>query len=193
MRKFWFWSSADVPPNPADDLLAALGDTDVLGFNPPFRVALEHGNSLLGYLGVLAANEACAEQAARGARLARNYLSVELDSSGALARLGRAGRAVDVIGPHVTVPPAAVGDVPVRVLQVPSEWHPLVVGESIPEPHWPDAFVRVRKEIVRGGAPLTYVGAGLLGKTYCADVRRAGRVAVDIGSVVDTWLGLKTR
>ena len=58
---------------------------------------------------------------------------------------------------------------------------------------WPDAFARVREEIVRGGAPLTYVGAGLLGKTYCADVRRAGRVAVDIGSIVDTWVGLKTR
>ena len=193
MRKFWFWSSADVPPDPAVDLRAALGDTDVLGFNPPFRVELEHGNSLLGYLGVLAANEACAEQAGRGARFTRNYLSVELDSSGALARLGRAARAVDVIGPHAIVPPAAVGDVPVRVLQVPSEWHPLVVGMSIQEPHWPDAFARVREEIVRGGAPLTYVGAGLLGKTYCADVRRAGRVAVDIGSVVDTWVGLKTR
>jgi hypothetical protein len=193
LRYQWFWNSADVPPDPAADLRDALGDTDVLGFNPAFRVAFEYRNSLIGYLGALTANEACAEQAGRGAHLTRNYLAVELNSSGALARLGRAARAVDVIGPHTTAPPAAVGDVPVRVLRVPSEGHPLVMEASISEPHWPDAFARVREEIVRGGAPLTYVGAGLLGKTYCAEVRRAGRVAVDIGSVVDTWVGLKTR
>jgi hypothetical protein len=34
---------------------------------------------------------------------------------------------------------------------------------------------------------LFFVGAGLLGKAYCAAIKRQGGVALDIGSVFDTW------
>lgn len=40
---------------------------------------------------------------------------------------------------------------------------------------------------------LVLVGAGLLGKVIVAEARARGGIALDIGSVFDHWLGLKTR
>lgn len=37
------------------------------------------------------------------------------------------------------------------------------------------------------------IGAGILGKLYCARVRALGGVAIDLGSMMDLWAGLKTR
>jgi len=37
------------------------------------------------------------------------------------------------------------------------------------------------------------VGAGILGKLYCRRVKDLGGVAVDVGSMMDVWAGLKTR
>lgn len=40
---------------------------------------------------------------------------------------------------------------------------------------------------------LVLVGAGLLGKLIVAEARRRGGIALDLGSIFDHWLGLKTR
>lgn len=40
---------------------------------------------------------------------------------------------------------------------------------------------------------LALVGAGVLGKSYCAGVKRAGGVALDIGSLFDGWAGVGSR
>ena len=37
------------------------------------------------------------------------------------------------------------------------------------------------------------VAAGLLGKIYCNRVRELGGIAIDIGSIVDAWMGFNTR
>jgi hypothetical protein len=37
------------------------------------------------------------------------------------------------------------------------------------------------------------VAAGILGKRYCAEIRAQGGVALDLGSIVDAWLGKATR
>lgn len=37
------------------------------------------------------------------------------------------------------------------------------------------------------------VGAGILGKIYCARIKALGGVALDLGSMMDLWAGLKTR
>ncbi|HYD70453.1 hypothetical protein [Azospirillum sp.] len=37
------------------------------------------------------------------------------------------------------------------------------------------------------------VGAGILGKLYCRRIKDLGGVAVDVGSMMDVWAGLKTR
>jgi hypothetical protein len=40
---------------------------------------------------------------------------------------------------------------------------------------------------------LVLVGAGLLGKLLVTEARARGGVALDVGSIFDHWLGLKTR
>lgn len=64
--------------------------------------------------------------------------------------------------------------------------------------HWPDRFrAIVDREIpaavVGRPAVVVLVGAGVLGKLYCAEIRRLGGIAIDVGSVMDLWSGLRTR
>lgn len=60
--------------------------------------------------------------------------------------------------------------------------------------HYPDAFVDIVAQIRREQrSGLFFVGAGFLGKTYCHEVRLAGGVAIDVGSVMDVWAGVASR
>jgi hypothetical protein len=40
---------------------------------------------------------------------------------------------------------------------------------------------------------LYLVAGGLLGKLYCDRIKRSGGVAVDIGALIDGWMGTDTR
>ena len=40
---------------------------------------------------------------------------------------------------------------------------------------------------------MCHISAGMLAKIYCGVIRAAGGVAVDIGSVADTWAGVRSR
>jgi hypothetical protein len=63
-----------------------------------------------------------------------------------------------------------------------------------PEPHYPDAFERVMARIApEGPQHLFLVGAGFFGNIYCAEVKRRGGFALDIGSVFDYWAHVPTR
>ncbi|HVT30704.1 MAG TPA: hypothetical protein VHE81_22030, partial [Lacipirellulaceae bacterium] len=62
------------------------------------------------------------------------------------------------------------------------------------EAHLPDVFRKLLRNICvpyRGAVFL--VAAGLLGKIYCARIRNLGGVAIDVGSIVDAWMGQNTR
>lgn len=61
--------------------------------------------------------------------------------------------------------------------------------------HYPERFEELRRELVRFDltGTLVLVGAGALGKIYCEWVKRAGGVALDIGSVFDGWAGVPSR
>jgi hypothetical protein len=61
--------------------------------------------------------------------------------------------------------------------------------------HFPDRFTEVVEELkvaVRPGM-LFLIAAGALAKIYCAVVKEHGGVALDIGSVADTWAGVRSR
>jgi hypothetical protein len=61
--------------------------------------------------------------------------------------------------------------------------------------HYPDAYQAIAARIgarARGGE-LFLVGAGILGKSYCERVRRAGGMAIDMGSMLDVWMGIGVR
>jgi hypothetical protein len=50
---------------------------------------------------------------------------------------------------------------------------------------------RLRREAQQ--ATIWLIAAGYLGKIYCDEVREAGGIALDVGSVVDGWCGKLTR
>lgn len=63
------------------------------------------------------------------------------------------------------------------------------------ERHYPTAFDRIIADIAshdRRGQ-LVFVGAGLPGKAYCEAIRRAGGMAIDVGSLMDVWMGQGVR
>ena len=60
--------------------------------------------------------------------------------------------------------------------------------------HFPGRYLQLMSElkIPRRGA-VVLVAAGLLGKVYCGRIRGLGGVALDVGAIVDAWLGYATR
>jgi hypothetical protein len=61
--------------------------------------------------------------------------------------------------------------------------------------HYPIRFLEICQELSVEGrkGELFFVGAGLAGKVYCEFIRRAGGMAVDVGSLMDIWMGLSVR
>ena len=60
--------------------------------------------------------------------------------------------------------------------------------------HYPDAYYRLQAKLSQPhDGELFLVAGGILGKFYAATIRRHGGVALDIGSIVDAWMGHMTR
>ena len=116
-----------------------------------------------------------------------------LQWSGALAHFLRGLESVGVvscrnIGPEIA---QTFGLGSVRMYLVQGErLHP----GSISQPHWPDGFNEVmgQLEAVRPGS-VFLVGAGVLGKIYCDRIKAKGGIALDIGSILDTWANIPSR
>jgi hypothetical protein len=68
-------------------------------------------------------------------------------------------------------------------------------GHGATDPHYPEGLARLLGEIhdARVAGTVVLVGAGLLGKIVAGEARRAGGIAVDVGSLFDAWCGLRTR
>ena len=62
---------------------------------------------------------------------------------------------------------------------------------DVPTPHYPDGFNEIGEtlEVPYPGA-LFLVGAGICGKIYCHWIKERGGVAVDVGSMFDSWAGV---
>lgn len=79
-----------------------------------------------------------------------------------------------------------------------------VIGHRVPNQHsttpgeggkwFPETFDRLMDaiEVPRPGTPFI-VAAGLLAKPICARIKRLGGVGLDIGSMVDVWMGKPVR
>lgn len=85
----------------------------------------------------------------------------------------------------------------VRIHKIPSEGaYTNMIGDGADERfHYPDVFMQIRESIQsRSCAGRVFiVSAGYLGKIYCNDVKIAGGVALDLGSIADGWMGVNTR
>ena len=61
---------------------------------------------------------------------------------------------------------------------------------DIPTPHFPEGFEELRETLrVPYPGALFLVGAGVFGKIYCHWIKERGGIAVDIGSIFDSWAG----
>lgn len=74
----------------------------------------------------------------------------------------------------------------------------IIAGESsfpgrVTEPHYPDSFIEIMRSICVPKGGVFLVGAGILGKIYCEVIRQKGGIAIDIGSIFDSWLGIHSR
>ncbi|MEQ8816689.1 MAG: tetratricopeptide repeat protein [Thalassobaculum sp.] len=124
-------------------------------------------------------------------------LHVDLASWGLYERLFGSIRRVSVIGCHAALPAelaARFGLTVSRFVRIP---HERKFGEAFgygdDGDHYPDAFRRLRRDLVAEPGEVFLVAAGILGKIYCDWIRSAGGIALDIGSVVDHWCGFSTR
>jgi hypothetical protein len=63
------------------------------------------------------------------------------------------------------------------------------------EIHYPDRYQVIRESLAAMdlSGHTFLVGAGLLGKIYCAAIKRAGGIAIDIGSLIDVLVGKSAR
>lgn len=81
------------------------------------------------------------------------------------------------------LPPALEGRVAWQPIPGEHGHHPAAAGAA----HYPEVYHHTLAWIEGQAKPgrLFLVGAGLLGKLYCAAIRRRGGVAIDVGSLID--------
>ncbi len=80
---------------------------------------------------------------------------------------------------------------PVKLYQVPDKNIRQGKQKSI---HFPDMFEKICENInVEYPGMLFLVGAGLIGKGYCDIIKRKGGIALDIGALIDCWVGIYSR
>jgi hypothetical protein len=171
----------------ADGIRQATRSADVLGISTRFQMSLtpSYGMVLdaLDHYGLYSAPQL----------LTDSVVHWYLQWSGALAYLLRGLDTVHVIGCR------DLGPQIVETFGVKTVHNYLVRGEyefpgSELRPHWPDGFAEVmqRLDAVRPG-DVFLVGAGLLGKIYCDKIKTGGGVALDIGSILDSWANVPSR
>ena len=62
------------------------------------------------------------------------------------------------------------------------------------EVHYPDRYQQICHALNQDLSGHTFlVGAGLLGKMYCAKIKQSGGIAIDIGSLIDVLIGHSVR
>jgi hypothetical protein len=173
----------------------ALASADILGVSPAHR--LERDIFHRGYLAVLgrATDRAVAEHSA--ALMTHAFANIFLHRrSPFYAELLSGLDFLGCISPHPGLAARLAEHHGIATYQehiVPGEAR-LPARGPIPVPHFPDRFRQIMAEVrvPRPGA-VVLVAAGLLGKIYCQHIRGLGGIAIDVGSVVDAWMGYGTR
>jgi tetratricopeptide (TPR) repeat protein len=181
------------------DLRTAIDEADIVGipdgqwWRRELRLASTRGLPSLGAV-LLYARTVSAD------RLCHHQINQVLDRYGGLETLLNGHKnPIVVIGPHPGIDTYVrerflVHDV--RSIQVPARQADLA---SLPYSrdarcHYPVVFEEVCDAIAElPDNSICLVGAGPLGKIYCARAKAHGHIAIDLGSVLDTWIGVSAR
>ena len=132
-------------------------------------------------------------------RLCTHAAHVELYQHGYMEKIIRTAKNVSVVSCLPDLPAALKAGFDLNtasLFQIPGEHGSRkALGEAVDfGTHYPDAFERLTADLsVPHGGKLFLIAGGFLGKLYASTIRRHGGVALDIGSLVDSWMGRKTR
>ena len=64
---------------------------------------------------------------------------------------------------------------------------------TAPKKHYPKQYNQINKWLDKCKGKVVLIAAGGLGKIYCNWVKEKGGIAIDIGSVADSWMGVGSR
>lgn len=201
---FQNWFSLHVADAPHADVmmlgaesLAAYQEADILGVPSAARLAVD--NAHFGYLAFIESLFASFRTSGIDNCFADSMAHLEIHKTAPFYRDILAGLDfVGVISPH-----PGLAERLARACGVLAWAEYLIAGESrLPPgalrrdgvPHFPERFRELRHELrVPHRGAVFLVAAGLPGKIYCQWLKRLGAIAIDVGSVVDAWMGFDTR
>jgi hypothetical protein len=181
---------------PLQSMLAdSVRNADALGLpvaeNMSERALQREPYGALGYAGGLVAASALAAGVPAEMRFGVNVFQLAAARTTFFRDIVHAAKAVHLVGPWDLAEPFAqsVGLATVNHIRVPGHytWRGSKGLGQIPELY---RFVEAR--IAEAGdlsGCLLLVGAGVMGKHYCNLIKTRGGVALDIGSVFDSWAG----
>jgi hypothetical protein len=195
----------------------ALDEADVIGAPTPARVAYEYSRFVeevprlgfsRGYVGVAEILRALDTEVSSGRLRGKLFTDCDIarplyrwqswtDSLAVtLPKLLRGRSAITLVTCHDTLAPALTRSLElknVRTLRIPPERGRVQKDGHLAGDHFQDHFGRICESLKSSPGALVLVAAGFLGKHYCTVAKRAGAVAIDIGSLADYWAGVRTR
>lgn len=201
------------------DLETAIADADLVGIRPDVlgltvpddlldRPLAETGDHVREHFNLREAEKTAKDNVARRLALAHrvtmrlqetsrqefcsSWIHWEMLASGVVAELLEQAEEVVLVTTHPELGPVVAEKFGVRahVVTVPGKF----VDTGRHGAHVPARYDEIRSELT-GFAPgtLALVGAGIPGKVYCHWLKEAGCVALDVGSVLDAWIGRASR
>lgn len=89
-----------------------------------------------------------------------------------------------------------IGEVPLEVIEVPT--HTKTLGNDMfvqASQALPFVYESINEQVRAASGPgvLVLLASGSIGKIFCASAQEQGSVALDVGAMIDYWVGLKTR
>lgn len=178
-----------------------LCEADVIGI--PSLSWIEHEwmtGSLRGYSGTLNAFRAAKNASTDETKYAAQTIHFELDQHDWMSRILGGQDRVGVLSCHPGIADVIREKFGVQeVVYIPVPGEPsrrhLLGEDAVYGVHFPDRYMEIINEIEASdfeGVPFLVAG-GILGKSYALRLKRAGAIALDIGSIADKWMKKRTR
>jgi hypothetical protein len=201
--RVWFDEQLDVEASGFAAEMARIGevmrDATVVGI--PYPARIEHEFRLRSITGVSASTNILRWVAAerQGKLICCQDVHYELHRDGHLRALLQEAPAVGLLSCHPDLPQRlqrsfGLGEVEFHKLPGEQQMRRIIGPAAAEGRHYPDVFRGVMAALDRPlNGTLFLVAGGILGKFYCERIRASGGVAIDIGSVADSWVGAETR
>lgn len=204
--KVWFNGQIDLEGSGFISLARNLGNilqnADIVGI--PYSSWLEHEYRIISMTGISSLVNVLRfvdrSQVRSFRYLCRQTIHIDLWRSGAMERILRSQQEIGLISCHAGLPEIIQKRFDIRNIdfyKIPGEkMHSNIIGDgAVKGIHFPDRYTEIMATFdgSRIDGKLFIVAGGILGKFYCDKIKQCGGVAIDVGSLVDGWIGANTR